>query len=173
MADTINMSVGHFKDEDSAKQILDTLESMHSAGTISLVDMAMLTKSDDGKLHVHETRELTAGKGARRGAIITGIVGLIYPPSFIISALAGGGIGALAGRIRDTGIKKEQVQRVADELGPSMAAVVTLYKSNSRDLVEDTLNKLGGELDSHDLGPETSADVAALADEHSAASGGE
>ncbi len=165
MAETINFTVGFYDDTESSKVILDTLQSMHKATTIDIVDMAMLTKSDDGKLKVEETRELTAGKGARRGALVLGVVGLIYPPSLIASVIAGGGIGALAGRIRDTGIKKEQIQRIADELEPGKAAVVVLSKAGSRELVEDTLERLEGQLESHELGPETSADVDALAQE--------
>jgi uncharacterized membrane protein len=165
VSDSIQMSVGFYKDPEEARLILDTLESMHKAATIDLVDMAMLTKADDGKLHVAETRELTAAKGSLRGAIVMGVVGLIYPPSLIASVLAGGGIGAIAGRIRDTGIKKDQIQRVADDLKPGMAAVVALYKTTSHELVDDTLKQLGGELESHVLGAETAADVEAIAQE--------
>jgi uncharacterized membrane protein len=165
---TMYLSVGYFKDEESAETIRGTIESMHRAANIDLVDVAMVTKSEDGKLHVKESRELTAGKGARRGAIILGIFGLIYPPSFIASVIAGGGIGAIAGRIRDTGIKKAEMRKVTDKLEPGMAAVVVLANEASQKMIVDTLDELGGQVESHQLGGETAADVAALAGETSA-----
>lgn len=169
MADeAIYLSVGYYKDEESADTIRNTIESMYRAANIDLVDVAMLTKSEDGKLHAKESRELTTRKGARRGAIIMGIFGLIYPPSFIASVIAGGGIGAIAGRIRDTGIKKAEMRKVADQLQPGDAAVVVLANESSQTLIVDTLDQLGGRVESHELGGETSADVASLARETSA-----
>lgn len=163
--DTIHLTVGYYNDEESAKLVLDSLESMHRNNTITLVDAALLTREEDGKLTVHETHELTTGKGARRGAAILGVVGLIYPPSFIASAVLGGGIGALAGRIRDTGIKKDQMQRIAEQLEPGMLALATLSDEASTRLIVDTIEAAGGKRDSHELGPETSEDVVALARE--------
>lgn len=163
--EAVHLTVGYYEDIESAKLILHTLEAMDNASTISLVDVAMMTKEEDGKLKVHETEELTTGKGARRGAVIMGVVGLIFPPSFIASVLVGGGIGALAGRIRDTGIKKDQMQNVAEHLQPGMAAIVALSDEASVKQIENTAVAAGGRLESHELGEETSADVVALASE--------
>lgn len=167
----IHLTVGYFDDEESAKLVVDSFDSMHKNLAINLVDAALLSKNEDGKLKVHETEELTTGKGARRGAVILGVVGLIYPPSFIASTLLGGGIGALAGRIRDTGIKKDQMKGIADELEPGMLAVVTLSDEESTRLIIDTIKAANGKLDSHELGAETSADVVALANETTEAAG--
>lgn len=163
MDDKIYLSVGFYEDVESAEMVLETLESMNSGALINLVDAAILTKAEDGKLHVDETRDVSAGKGARRGAVIMGVFGLIFPPSIIASALVGGGLGALAGQIRDTGIKRSNIRRVAEQLEPGKTAVVVLSDVGSRHRVEETLNRLDGGAESHELGPETSQDVIALA----------
>jgi uncharacterized membrane protein len=105
MEHTIHMTVAIYTSTADGQEILDALNDLERQGTIKLIDAAMLTKSEDGKLHVAETEELTTRQGAKRGALVLGVVGLIFPPSFLASVLVGGGIGALIGRMRDTGLK--------------------------------------------------------------------
>jgi uncharacterized membrane protein len=135
-----------YPDEEHAKTTIDMLHEMHRAANIDLVDSAMITKNADGKLKVHETKELTTAKGARRGAIITGVIGLIYPPSLIASALVGGAIGAVAGRIRDTGIQNPKLKEVADKLEPGKAAVVALVDEPSTLAAQNALAGYEGTL---------------------------
>jgi len=126
MSKQLELMASVYTDEDGAKTILDTLEMMHRAYNITLADAVMVTKDADGRLHIKETREVTTGKGARRGAIITGVLGLIYPPSLIVSVLGGGLIGGAWGKLRDTGIKTGAMKDLGSGLEPGNAAVVAL-----------------------------------------------
>jgi uncharacterized membrane protein len=119
---------------------------MHRAVRITLVDSALITRDKEGKIKIEETTELTARKGARRGAIITGVLGLIYPPSLIGSVLVGGAIGALTGRARDTGIKHPQLQEIADRLEPGKAAVIALVEEESTAKAQQALEGYEGSL---------------------------
>lgn len=165
MAKNVHLMAAVYENRDRGKVMLDTLQAMHGEGTITLVDAAMLTKDDKGKLHVEETAELTGREGATRGAIILGIVGLIYPPSFIATVIAGGGIGALAGKLRDTGIKKDQMREIADKITTEQAAVIALSEPESVAAIERALLGYEGELLTQELGPELSADLAAMSQE--------
>ena len=49
------------------------------------------------------------------------MIGIIGGP---IGILAGGGIGALASKIRDSGFKNEQLEQLGKSLGPGNSAVV-------------------------------------------------
>jgi uncharacterized membrane protein len=158
----IYVTAGIFGSMSDAETVLTDIKEMSRDGTIDVIDAAIVTKSADGKLNVEETKELTTRKGARRGAVIMGIFGLVFPPSLIASVIAGAGIGALAGRIRDTGIKKDQMQRIADQLEPGRAAVVVLAKAGSKGQIDDTFNSHAGQLITYDLGPDTSEDLATL-----------
>ncbi len=85
MGKQLELMAAVYVDEEGARTILDTLERMHSASNITLADAAMVTKDADGKLHIKETREVTAVKGAKRGAVVTGVLGLIYPPTLTVA----------------------------------------------------------------------------------------
>jgi uncharacterized membrane protein len=154
---SVQLMAAVYPNEDQAKVIANMLQEMHRAGNITLVDAALITKDEDGKVHVKETEELTTRKGARRGAIITGILGLIYPPSFIASVIAGGGIGALAGKLRDTGIKDDDIKEIADGVQPGNAAVVALAEGEWVQHIEQSLQGYDGRLITHTIDAEAAA----------------
>src|ERR687885_2942103 len=104
MSKELEMIAAVYQDEERARTILEMLERMNHTQTIELVDAASLTKGADGKLQVKETRELSTGKGAKSGAIAGAVLGVIFPPSLIVSAGAGAAAGGLWGKLRDTGL---------------------------------------------------------------------
>ena len=89
-----------YPDADHAQRILTRRESMHHALTSDMDDAVMLTREPDGKIKTHETTDVTTRKGAKRGLIAGAILGVIYPPSLLVTALAGGGIGDVRGHVR-------------------------------------------------------------------------
>ena len=62
-----HMLAATYPDREHARVILDMLERMRRAHRIHLVDAALATKDDQGKLLVEETQELTGRKGAGKG----------------------------------------------------------------------------------------------------------
>ena len=106
----LQLTAAVYDSEEQARRILDVLQLMHKGSTIVLADLAMVTKESDGTVHIKETRELSGLKGAKRGAIVTGIFGVIYPPSLLVTATGGAIAGRLWGRLRDTGVKTGQLK---------------------------------------------------------------
>jgi len=144
--ESITLLAARYPNEEHAKTILDTLEAMHHALTIDLKDAVMITKEPDGKIKTHETTDVTTRKGAMRGVIAGGIFGLIFPPSLLVSALAAGGIGALWGKIRDTGVKHDDIKEFAGDLTPGQAALVILVSSQTAEISQETLGAYEGDV---------------------------
>jgi uncharacterized membrane protein len=144
---------------EQAKTILDMLQRMHRANTITLKDAAVITKDSKGKVKLEETAELTTREGAVRGAIVTGVLGLIYPPSLIVSLLAGGVIGGLIGRVRDTGIKNANLKEIADRLEPGKSAVIALGEGEWVDEIQGALKGWEGALITHALTEEEAKQI--------------
>ena len=159
MSKHLELLAAMYADQERAQTILDMLQQMHRAGTITLADAALVTKDQDGKVHIQETRELTARKGARRGAIIAGVIGLIYPPSLIATVLAGGGVGALAGKLRDTGVKTGDLRAIADSLDAGKAAVVALAEAETATRTANALQGYDGQLIRQPISAEAAAAV--------------
>lgn len=135
-----------YPDAEHAKTILDMLESMHRATNIDLDDAVMLTKEPDGKIKTHETTDVTTRKGAKRGLIAGAVLGVIYPPSLIVTALGGGGIGALWGKAKDSGVKHDDIKELADSLASGQAALIVLVSQNSAEATQRALGSYEGEV---------------------------
>jgi uncharacterized membrane protein len=108
----------------------------------SVDDMALVYRSDSGKVKIQQTRDLGAGKGALRGGGLGLLLGLFAPPVGI-ATVAGGAIGALASGIGDKGIDNKLMKRVGEHIDGANAAVFILaddasisHLSSSDDLAE-------------------------------------
>jgi len=149
MAKKLEMVAAMYQDEERGRTILDMLEQMHKASTIDMVDAALLKKDADGKLSVVDDSELTGKGGAKRGAIAGAVVGVIFPPALIASAVLGGAAGAAWGKLRDTGIKSKSMEELGNSLEPGKTAVVALVKPESVRTVENALQGYDGQLVKH------------------------
>jgi uncharacterized membrane protein len=128
MDSPIEILVAVFKDPSRANAMVNTLKQMHKGGAVRLIDCATVTHDDKGKPKINEITELTTVKGGERGAIVGGVLGLIFPPSILAGAAVGAVAGGLWGKLRDTGIKTDELRTVADELAPGEIAVVAVVE---------------------------------------------
>src|SRR4029453_15244635 len=80
-------------------------------------NVAVLHVKPDGKAKFVESKDWGAG----RGALLGGAIGIIGGP---LGILAGGTIGALASKLRDSGLKNDTLEQLGKSLQPNTSAVV-------------------------------------------------
>jgi uncharacterized membrane protein len=97
---------------------------------------AVLFVKPDGKAKFVESKDWGAG----RGALLGGAIGIIGGPLGII---AGGSIGALAAKLRDSGFKNDQLEQLGKSLGPNSSAAVVEIASDAVDTAKQLLEPLG------------------------------
>ncbi len=95
---TLEVFVATYGGEDGAAAAAKDFEAAQRDGAIDLIDAAVIVHTADGKVKFEETADPSGKKWAKRGAIAGGVVGLIFPPSIIVSAAVGGGAGGVWGR---------------------------------------------------------------------------
>jgi uncharacterized membrane protein len=108
---------------------------LHAAGAIGTYDSAVIYKDDDGKVHVSKTEKPTQ-HGAWTGAGVGALVGILFPPALIGSAIVGAGAGGLIGHISG-GISRGDLKDLGEELEQGSAAVIVLGESK----IEEQLKK--------------------------------
>ena len=116
-----------YADRDDADTDYDTLLDLHSADLVGSYDVALVYKDDDGKVHVTKHEKPTQ-HGAWTGAAVGALVGIVFPPAILGSALvgaaAGGGIGHAMG-----GMSRSDAKQLGDYLNDGQAALVVIGKS--------------------------------------------
>lgn len=123
---SVQVFVATFADEKKAGEVLKDLKRMNREGTLDLIDAAAVVKKADGKVHYEESADPDAKKWATRGAVAGGLVGLIFPPSILVSAVVGGAGGGIWGKIRDKGFDDAELKRVGESLPPGGSAVIAI-----------------------------------------------
>jgi uncharacterized membrane protein len=98
-------------------------------------NVAVLHVKPDGKAKFVESKDWGAG----RGALLGGAIGIIGGPLGIV---AGGGIGALAAKLRDSGFKNDQLEQLGKSLTPNGSAVVLEIAADAVTTAEQLLKTL-------------------------------
>jgi uncharacterized membrane protein len=101
-----------------------------------LGNSAVLYVRPDGRAKFVESKDWGAG----RGALLGGAIGIIGGP---LGILAGGGIGALVSKLRDSGFKNDQLEQLGKSLQPNSSALVVEISSDTIDKAKELLRPLG------------------------------
>jgi hypothetical protein len=97
---------------------------------------AVLVVRDDGHVKFVESKDWGAG----RGALLGGVIGILGGP---LGILAGGGIGALAAKLRDSGFKNDQLEALGKSMTPGSSATVLEIADDALDTAKGLLTALG------------------------------
>jgi uncharacterized membrane protein len=114
-----------FTDEKAADQMLDAMKQAKAKGQFYFEDAAVIRQDAQGKVHYHETGELSTGKGAGIGALVGGIVGVLGGP---VGVALGAGVGAAVGAAAsgDKGFRNESLGTVGVALKPGTSAIAAI-----------------------------------------------
>ena len=128
---------------EDAEADYEAVFDLHAAGAIGTFDSAVIRKEEDGKVRVTKTEKPTQ-HGAWTGAAVGALVGLVFPPAILGSAIVGAGAGGLTEHLRK-GIPRGDLKELGDELESGSAAVIVLGESKIEEELEKALarsNKL-------------------------------
>src|SRR3954451_13608419 len=161
---TVELFVASFGSEPEAGAALKDFQAAQRAGSIELIDAAVIVHTADGKVKFEETADPSGKKWAKRGAIAGGVVGLIFPPSIIVSAAVGGGAGGIWGKIRDKGFKDEDLKQIGNSLPPGSSAIIAVAEDR---MVEQLERALSGyeKIAKHAVSAEAAAAIVAEVDD--------
>lgn len=116
-----------YDDIGDAEADYEIVFDLHAAGAIGTFDSAVIRKDEDGKVRVTKTEKPTQ-HGAWTGVGVGALVGLVFPPSIIGTAIVGAGAGGLIGHL-SRGIPRGELKDLGEELDAGTAAVVVLGES--------------------------------------------
>ena len=130
----VGFFVAAFVDENFADQALNAMKDAKRQQEFYFEDAAVIRQDTHGKVHYHETGDMSGGKGAGIGALVGGVIGILAGPAGIaVGAGAGAAIGAAVAGVSDGGFKNENLQTIGVALMPGTSAVAVI---TSHDFLE-------------------------------------
>jgi len=132
--------VGEYESVDEAKADLEDLKELHHEHVVGTYDAAVLTKNEEGKVEVVDKIEKPTQHGGWAGLAVGAAIGLIFPPSILVSGLVGAGTGALIGHLRG-GMSNSDLKEVGEALEESEAALIVVGETTIERAVEDATRR--------------------------------
>ncbi len=111
--------------QDTAGQALATVRELAKEKVVKLKDAVAITKTEKGKIKLHQTKDDSAGKGFMKG----GVIGLIFAVLFGGAAwlVAGAALGAAFGMF-DRGIKDKLLKELGENMTSDESALAVLIE---------------------------------------------
>jgi uncharacterized membrane protein len=137
--DNTFLLVGAYASVDDAQADYDVIKELTLEKVIGGFDAAVITKDDEGKVHVNKD-ETGTRKGAWGGAGVGALVGLIFPPALIGSAVVGAAAGALGGHMAKS-LPRSDLKDLGELLETGEAGLVVLGDWRLEERVDELLSR--------------------------------
>jgi uncharacterized membrane protein len=116
-----------------AESDYDAVLDLHADKVIGTFDAAVIEKDGD-KVHVHKTEKPTQ-HGAWTGIGVGALVGILFPPSIIGSAIVGGAAGGVTGHLW-RGMSRGDLKDLGEALDEGNAALIVMGESRIGEQLE-------------------------------------
>jgi uncharacterized membrane protein len=126
--------IGTYPSEAAARDDYDVVKDLHAAGAVGTYDAAVVTKDYEGKVHVNKD-EMATRHGAWGGAAVGALVGILFPPAIIGTAVVGAAVGGVGGHLW-RGMSRSDVKEFGDLIDAGQAALVIVGESKLQEAVE-------------------------------------
>jgi len=109
---------------------------------LDVENAAIIEKNKDGGVTFNETADRTGTRGLGTGALIGGLVGLIFPPAFLASTAVGAAVGGLGAQMRDAGFEDNALRAIANELPAGSSLLMALITHRWADELVQLLDQM-------------------------------
>jgi uncharacterized membrane protein len=134
------MYAGDYESVGDAKADLKALKELHREHVVGTFDAAVITKNESGKVKIVDKTEKPTQHGGWAGLAVGAAVGVIFPPSILVSGLVGAGAGALIGHLRG-GMSNSDLKEVGEMLDDSEAALIVVGEATVERGVEEATRR--------------------------------
>ncbi len=133
--DAVFIYIGTYSSEAAARSDYAGVKDLHAVGAVGTYDAAVITKDHSGKVHVNKD-EMATRHGAWGGAAVGAVVGILFPPAIIGSAIVGAAVGGVGGHLW-RGMSRSDVKEFGEVIDAGQAALVIVGEST----LEEALDK--------------------------------
>jgi uncharacterized membrane protein len=121
--DQVIVFAGTYGSLHEAELDFQTIKDLQKEKLVGKYEAVVFTKQDDGSVKIIDTDNNSRRKGLKIGVAAGAVVGILFPPSLVVGALAGGGLGLLTSHFAK-GLKRGEVKELGELLDEGQAGIV-------------------------------------------------
>jgi uncharacterized membrane protein len=133
--------VADFNDVDVAWEAYELLKSLEDGRTVEIEGVVVVKKGEDGKLEIQKVTDHATRRGLGWGVVGGIVLGVIFPPSILASAVVVGAAGAASGALVERHHKKELADELQDAIDPGHSGIIALVSDPSVVEIRNALDK--------------------------------
>jgi uncharacterized membrane protein len=118
--------VADFDDTDTAWSAYELLTSIEDGRHVEIESVIVVKRGEDGVIEIQKATDHSTRRGLGWGIAGGILLGVIFPPSIIGSAVALGAAGAATGKLRELHHRKELAEELEDAIAPGHSGIVAL-----------------------------------------------
>ncbi len=118
--------VADFNDTDAAWEAYELLKSIEDGRTVEIEGVVVVKKNDEGKIEIQKATDHSTRRGLGWGVVGGVVLGVIFPPSILASAVVLGAAGAASGKLVEEHHKKELAEELNDAIAPGHSGIIAL-----------------------------------------------
>jgi len=130
-----------FSDTDIAMEAYEALKTVEDGATVKIDGVVVVRRDAGGKLEVQKATDHSTRDGLTWGAVGGAVLGVLFPPSIIGSALVVGAGGGIIGKLRERHHKKELAKELEDAIAPGHSGIIALVSDPGELKIRKALEK--------------------------------
>jgi uncharacterized membrane protein len=131
--------VAQFADMDAAKAAYYALQDAEADQALDIAAVLVANADYQGKVHIQKMTDHKTRNGFLWGAVGGAVIGLIFPPAILASAVGVGLAGAAVGKAGNVMMKSEVADELASVIAPGTSGIVALVNITAVDAVTATI----------------------------------
>ncbi len=132
MSEELVLIVAGYQELDSAKGDFVRLTDAVAGKTLKSEALLLLGKDSKGELMVQDTGDRLGRRGASWGAGVGALAGLVLPPAFIASTVAGAAVGGIAGKFASHKVQSGLQEKIGEALADGTAVIIGVYPADQQ-----------------------------------------
>jgi uncharacterized membrane protein len=133
--------VADFADADAAWAAYEQLKEVDDETPLQVEGVLVLKRSTSGELEIQKVTDPSTRRGLGWGVVGGVVLGILFPPSVLGSAVVLGAAGAGIGKAREVHHRNELADELADAIDPGHSGLVALVSDPAAVKVQKALAK--------------------------------
>ena len=158
--DAVVVYAGQYDSIEVAKSDFELIKALKHEKFLGRYESALFMKTADGKIQVIDTDSTQRAWGAKVGLVTGAVLGVVFPPSVLLLAATGAGVGAAASNLTKI-MSGSNVKEIADLLDEGQAGVVLIAETTIEEGTERLLKNAAKEI-KHQIDADADAIKAAV-----------
>jgi uncharacterized membrane protein len=131
--------VGQFSDAATAQAVYGQIEEIERATSLRVDAVVMASADAEGKIHLGQVTEHSTKTGLKWGVVGGAVLGVIFPPSILASAVGFGVVGSVLGKVRNLSHRSKLSDELAGVIAPNTTGLIVFAQDDAVVEIEKAL----------------------------------